>query len=144
MLKNKNTLSSLSLSLFLCVPLILDEASFYTPSSQSSLECFVTIQLVRCLFHQTPSYTLLFMMKTDFWIFKHCSDQLSSNKCDCARQVNSINVEMIATLSEIFIMGPWTFSCLSMSFIGHFEVTQSEIRLLFNGLATSTYQQEKG
>ena len=44
--------------------------------------------------------TTIFMMKIDFWSFRHYSCQLFSNKCDCVRQVNLINAETTITLSR--------------------------------------------
>ena len=40
------------------------------------------------------NFLILFMMNIDFGGLKHCPGQLFSNKCNCAKQVGWINVEV--------------------------------------------------
>ena len=87
---------------------------------------------------------------------RHCPCQSFSNKCDCARHVNSINAEVTATLLGSSIMAPQMFPCLSMFFIERSKVypirgswmlrylLQSKAHLLINELAISFSQQEIG
>ena len=119
--------------MFLCVPMFL---------LYSILSIFFGMfchHIAGKMFVALDTYTLLSMMKMDFWGFKHGSSQSFNNKCDCAWQVNPINVKMITTLLwllkrfHVFLFpssnSPGSPSLRSISLLG---------------LAASTCQQEKG
>ena len=73
----------------------------------------------------TSSCFPIFMMNGDFWGLQHCSGQSFINKCNYAKQVNLINVEMTVTLSRSFSRHPRTILYSSKFFHESSTSTQS-------------------
>lgn len=67
---------------------------FYTPL------CLSSWNLLSSYSPSSDTFLILCKMNMDFWGLKHFSGKLFSNKCNCTKQVDQINVELTVTLSR--------------------------------------------